>query len=68
MLGLFFSLGKIIGVLFVIIIELSFEAASVKLGWRVILSMTAGFSVLQAILIFFLGSRTPTECLEHGDE
>lgn len=68
MLGLFFSLGKIIGVLFVIIIELIFEDVHLEIGWRIILSMTAGFSILQAILIFLFGSDTPAEMIEKGDD
>lgn len=59
MLGLFFSFGKIIGVLFVIILELIFDAAPFDISWRIILSMTGVFSALQAILIFFFGSDTP---------
>lgn len=59
LLGLFFSLGKIIGVLVVIILELIFHALHVQIGWRILLSMTAVFAILQAILIFFFGSNTP---------
>jgi SP family galactose:H+ symporter-like MFS transporter len=58
-LGLFFSVGKAFGVLVVIILELSFEAAEVELGWRVILSMTAGFALLQSVLVFFFCTDTP---------
>jgi len=68
MLGLFFSFGKVIGVLVVIAFELIFDAVGVPLGWRVILSMTAVFSILQAILIFFFGSDTPTEMIEKGNQ
>ena len=39
----------------------------VEIGWRIILSMTAVFSLLQAILIFFFGSDTPTELFEKGE-
>ncbi len=35
-------------------------------GFRIILSLTALFSVLQAVLIFFFGSDTPTEMIEKG--
>lgn len=59
MLGLFFSFGKIIGVLLVIVLELIFDAAPFEISWRIILSMTGVFSALQAILIFFFGSDTP---------
>lgn len=64
LLGLFFSLGKIIGVMFVIVLELILNRFNVEIGFRVILSMTGVFSVLQAILIFFFGSDTATEKLE----
>lgn len=66
MLGLFFSLGKIVGVLIVIMIELILDAAPSPIGFRIILSMTAVFSILQAILIFFFGSDTPAEMIEKG--
>lgn len=64
MLGLFFSLGKIIGVMFVIILELILNKYNVDIAFRIILSMTGVFSILQAILIFFFGSDTVTEKLE----
>jgi MFS family permease len=67
-LGLLFSLGKVVGVLVIIAMELSFHALEVDLGWRVILSMTAIFSILQAILIYFFGSDTPTEMIEKGEK
>ncbi len=66
LLGLFFSLGKVIGVLIVIILELILSAAEVTYKYRIILSLTAFFSVIQAILIFFFGSNTPTEFIERG--
>jgi SP family galactose:H+ symporter-like MFS transporter len=66
MMGLFFSFGKILGVLFVISLELIFGAINLDIGWRIILSMTAAFSILQAVLIFFFGSDTPTELIEKG--
>lgn len=66
MLGLFFSFGKIVGVMLVIGLELIFDAVQLDIGWRVLLSMTAGFSVLQAILIFFFASDTPTEMIQKG--
>lgn len=68
MLGLFFSLGKIIGVLVVIIIEMILDEYPSPIGYRIILSMTAVFSILQAILIFFFGSDTPAEMIEKGKE
>mgnify|MGYP000341992973 CR=1 FL=1 len=69
MLGLFFSFGKIVGVLLAIFLELILHKA-IGLSWdyRIILSLTAGLSVLQAILIFCFGSDTPTEMLERGDK
>lgn len=68
MLGLFFSLGKIIGVLVVIIIEMILDEYPSPIGYRIILSMTAIFSILQAVLIFFFGSDTPAEMIEKGKE
>lgn len=68
MLGLFFSLGKIIGVLLVIIIQMILDEHPSPIGYRIILSMTAVFSILQAILIFFFGSDTPAEMIEKGNE
>ncbi|MCB0368669.1 MAG: MFS transporter [Bdellovibrionales bacterium] len=35
-------------------------------AFRIILSVTAVLSVLQAVLIFFFGSDTPTELIEKG--
>lgn len=67
MLGLFFSLGKIVGVIIATVLELIFHAADVHLGWRILLSLTAVFSTFQAILIFFFGSDTPTEMIEKGN-
>jgi MFS family permease len=63
MLGLFFSFGKIIGVLFVIMLELIFDKCPFDYGWRIILSMTGVFSILQAVLIYFFGSDTPAEMI-----
>jgi predicted MFS family arabinose efflux permease len=61
-LGLLFSLGKSFGVLIAIILELSFDSVGgVYLGWRAIISITAGFAVLQAILVFFFCPPTPYE-------
>lgn len=67
MLGLFFSLGKIVGVMVVIVIELILNNFNVEISYRIILSMTGVFSVLQSLLIFFFGSDTPTEMLEKDD-
>jgi len=67
MLGLFFSFGKIVGVMTVIILELIFDAVNLEIGWRVLFSMTAGFSVLQAVLVFFFANNTPTELIEKGE-
>jgi hypothetical protein len=36
----------------------------VSFTYRIILSLTAFLSVLQAVLIFFFGSDTPTEFIE----
>lgn len=70
MLGLFFSLGKVFGVLLVIAIQLILsaigDAAFYSWGYRIVLSMTALLSVLQSVLIFCFGSDTPTEMIEKG--
>ena len=66
MLGLFFSLGKIFGVLFVIFLEIIFRVTNTTIGYRFILSFTAIFAVIQAFLVFFFGSNTPTEMMEKG--
>lgn len=36
-------------------------------SYRIILSMTGVFSLLQAVLIYLFGSNTPTEMLEKGE-
>lgn len=64
MLGLFFSLGKILGVLVVIMVELLLDINPSPIDYRIILSMTGVLSILQAALIFFFGSDTPAEMLE----
>ena len=64
MLGLFFSFGKILGVLISIFVELIVvQALNLSYAYRIILSLTAPFSILQAVLIFFFGSDTPTEMI-----
>jgi MFS family permease len=68
LLGLFFSFGKIVGVLISAILELIFDAAPFSISWRILLSLTAVFSTIQAILIFFFGSDTPTEMIEKGKD
>jgi hypothetical protein len=40
---------------------MSFEAANLEIGWRIILSVTPAITILQAILLFFFGCDTPTE-------
>ena len=54
--------------LVVIIIELLLDIEPTPIDYRIILSMTAVLSILQAILIFFFGSDTPTEMIEKGNE
>lgn len=66
MLGLFFSLGKVVGVLLVIAVEFIVRGIGLSYDYRIVLSMTAVLSILQAILIFFFGSDTPTEMIEKG--
>lgn len=68
LLGLFFSLGKIIGVMLVIILELILNKYNVDFAFRIIFSMTGVLSILQAILIFCFGSNTVTEMLEKEDK
>ena len=66
-MGLFFSFGKMVGVLLAIFIQLIItQALGLSYAFRIILSVTAVLSVLQAVLIFFFGSQTPTELLERG--
>lgn len=68
MLGLFFSFGKVLGVLISIFIQLiTIEALKLSYAYRIILSATAVLSILQAVLIFFFGSDTPTEHIEKGN-
>lgn len=67
MLGLFFSLGKVVGVLVVIFVEkITIQAINTPFAFRIILSMTAPLAVLQAVLMFCFGSDTPTELIEKG--
>ena len=67
MLGLFFSFGKVVGVLVVIFIEkVTIQALNLPYAYRIILSATAPLAILQAVLIFFFGSDTPTEMIEKG--
>lgn len=69
-MGLFFSFGKVVGVLIAIAIELILNKAlgvSWSFSFRIILSLTAVLTVLQSILIFCFGSDTPTEMMERGD-
>jgi sugar phosphate permease len=66
MLGYFFSLGKIVGVMIVISLTLIFAATSVAIYWRVLFTLSCGFAVLQAVLVFFFVRETPTELIEKG--
>jgi MFS transporter, SP family, galactose:H+ symporter len=63
MLGLFFSLGKIIGVLFVIVLELILRKTGVGVSYRIILSLTAVFALIQSTLLLCFGFNTPTEMI-----
>jgi hypothetical protein len=64
MMGLFFSFGKVIGVLLVIFVEIIVvKILDLSYAYRIILSLTAVFSVLQSVLIFFFGSDTPYELI-----
>jgi hypothetical protein len=63
-MGLFFSFGKVIGVLLVIFVEIIVvKILDLSYAYRIILSLTAVFSVLQSVLIFFFGSDTPYELI-----
>jgi hypothetical protein len=66
LLGLFFSFGKIIGVLIAVAMELIYNIAPSAVFFRIILSLTALFSFLQAILVYVFCSKTPTEMIERG--
>lgn len=68
MLGLFFSFGKIIGILIAVAMELLFPVIPDPVFYRIILSMTAAFSILQAILVFLFCPSTPTELIERGQD
>ena len=43
-----------------ILLEIVLREAGVTIAYRIILSFTAVFSILQVILIFLFGSNTPT--------
>ena len=44
-------------------VTLELALANVGISWRIILSVTALFSIVQAILIFLFGSDTPAEMM-----
>ncbi len=67
MLGLFFSFGKIIGILIAVAMELLFPVVADPAFYRIILSMTAGYSVLQLILVVIFCPSTPTELVERDE-
>lgn len=66
MLGQFFSFGKIVGVMISIALQLIFGATDVAIYWRVLFTLSCGFAILQAGLIFFFVKETPTELIEKG--
>lgn len=61
--GTFFALGKIVGVLLVITLELLIG----EQGWRIILSVTALLALVQSILLAFIGIDTPYEWIARKD-
>jgi MFS family permease len=67
-LGLFFSFGKIVGILLAVAMELLFPVISDPIFYRIVLSFTAALSALQAILVFLFCPPTPTELIERGQE
>jgi MFS family permease len=67
MLGLFFSFGKIIGILLAVAMELLFPVVADPVFYRIILSLTAAYSVLQLILVVIFCPPTPTELVERDE-
>lgn len=61
--GTFFGLGKVAGVLAVIILELLLGEGA----WRVLLSVTAVLAFIQSIILVFIGIDTPYEWIARGD-
>jgi hypothetical protein len=68
MLGLFFSFGKISGVMTNIAIQMSLNALNVGISWRIILSISAPLALTQALLLFIFGYDTPAELIERGQK
>jgi SP family galactose:H+ symporter-like MFS transporter len=62
-IGTFFALGKIMGVLLVIILELWLGDEN----WRILLSITAILACLQSIVLMIVGIDTPSEWIARSD-
>lgn len=60
--GSLFSLGKIVGILLVISLELMLKDTQ----WRLILSVTLLLAIIQSILLRFVGIDTPYEWVSRG--
>lgn len=63
-MGLFFSFGKILGVMIAISLQHILDVAHVSISWRVILSVTFPLAIVQVILLFIFGFDTPSELIE----
>lgn len=61
--GTFFGLGKIIGVLTVIILELLLGEGA----WRFLLSVTVILALTQSAILAVIGVDTPHEWIARGD-
>jgi hypothetical protein len=66
MLGLFFSFGKISGVMLNVMMQMSLQHQNVGISWRLILSVSAPLALTQALLLYLFGFDTPTELIERG--
>jgi hypothetical protein len=61
--GTFFGLGKIAGVLTVIILELLLGEGA----WRLLLSVTLILALVQSAVLAVIGIDTPYEWISRGD-
>jgi hypothetical protein len=61
--GTFFGLGKIAGVLTVIILELLLGEGA----WRLLLSVTVILALVQSAVLAVIGIDTPYEWISRGD-
>ena len=63
LMGSFFSLGRVIGMVFCYGLGVIFYETHVDAYYRIMFTMPAGFAVLQALLIFFFVPDSPVEML-----